>query len=355
MLPLLAAVTACDDFGKAGYRENGELRWVLDASAFTKAAETLPDTNDFILTIREAGGKILYEGYYGDSPEKLDVQPGSYVVGVVSENFTAPAFDRPQYGDEKIVVVGSGEQVVVHLTCTMQNAGVRLQTGSEFLTSYPDGTLYLSQGKEKLLYKYKESRVAYLKPGTFSLLMQNYGELQTLLTRDIAAREMLTLKIAAPAPSENGEGRITVAVDTSKNWTSDHFVIGGSNGSSGGNTNSGEEPADAISVGQASSRTGENGIWLYAYIVGGDLTSAGKNIKTSGITKNTHLAVADRSSVTEKASCVAVELPKGDLRDALNLVDHPDLIGKRIYLKGNVVESYFGTTGLKGTSDYVRK
>ena len=52
---------------------------------------------------------------------------------------------------------------------------------------------------------------------------------------------------------------------------------------------------------------------------------------------------------------MAVELPKGELRDALNLVDHPDLIGTRIYLKGNVVENYFGTTGLKGTSDYVKK
>ena len=35
-----------------------------------------------------------------------------------------------------------------------------------------------------------------------------------------------------------------------------------------------------------------------------------------------------------------------------NLVDHPELIGKRVYVKGNVVASYFGTTGLKGTSEY---
>ena len=94
---------------------------------------------------------------------------------------------------------------------------------------------------------------------------------------------------------------------------------------------------------------------MFGYIVGGDLSTAGTTVKTSKLTKNTHLAIAARASVTAKASCVSVELPKGKVRDALNLVDHPDLIGSRVYLKGNLVTSYFGTTGLKGTSEYVLK
>lgn len=354
MLPVVLAVAACDDFG-AFSQGSGELRWSLDPGLFTKAVEELPDTNDFILTIRDAGGSILYEGAYGDSPESLEVGAGSYSVGVISEPFTAPAFDHPQYGDEQVVTVESGESVTVKLQCTLQNAGVRLKIDSDFLTNYPDGTLYVAQGTDKLLYKYKESRIAYLIPGSFSLLMQNLGETETLFTRGIAKREILTLRIQAPAPVQSGKSQIVVAVDTSKIWTTDLFVIGGDNGGNDTGGNSGEAPKDAISVGQAASHAGEKDIWLYAYIVGGDLSSAGKSVKTSGITKSTHFAVADRSSVTAKESCVAVELPKGALRDALNLVDHPDLIGTRIYLKGNVVENYFGTTGLKGTSDYVKK
>ena len=89
--------------------------------------------------------------------------------------------------------------------------------------------------------------------------------------------------------------------------------------------------------------------------MGGDLTSNGKSVKTSDITKATHLALADRSSITSKASCLAVELPKGKVRDALNLVDHPDLIGRRVYVKGDVVAGYFNTRGLKNTNDYVLK
>ena len=149
-----------------------------------------------------------------------------------------------------------------------------------------------------------------------------------------------------------GQGRLEVAVDTSKVWTQDNFVIGGDNSSGGGEDRN--EP-DAISVSDVTNHIGEKGVWVYGYIVGGDLTSAGKSVKTSGISKATHLALADRSSITSKASCLAVELPKGAVRDALNLVEHPGLIGQRVYVKGDLVAGYFGTRGMKSTSDYVLK
>ena len=164
-------------------------------------------------------------------------------------------------------------------------------------------------------------------------------------------REILTVSISAPGNSQ-GTSSIRVAVDTTKNWTADSFVIGGNNGG-GGNDGSGE--TDAYSVADAASHAGEEGVWVYGYIVGGDLSAAGKTVKTKDIGKRTHIALAGRSSVTDKASCVAVELPSGKVRDALNLVDHPDLIGQRVYVKGNLVDSYFGTTGLKGTNDYTLK
>ena len=117
----------------------------------------------------------------------------------------------------------------------------------------------------------------------------------------------------------------------------------------------GDELENALSVPDAKSHAGEQDVWVYGYIVGGDLSSNGKQVKTKDISKPTHLAIATRSSISDKASCVAVELPSGKVRDALNLVSHPDLIGQRVYVKGNLVESYFGTTGLKGTNDYVLK
>ena len=354
LLPLVAALGACDDFGLRSGGQ-GELRWIIgDSGSGTRAsAAEIPDTNDFILKVSDAGGKILYEGAYGDSPESLLVDAGSYTVAVHSIEFTAPGFSRPVYGDEQVVVVKAGATVTVRLDCVLENAGVRLQVAPDFLTSYPDGVLFLKSGDTRLMYGYSEKRIAYFKPGPISLVLNNRGADEILLTRTLDARTILTLSISAPHGGASVSSSISVAVDTAKVWNHETYVIGG--GGSGGGDDPGSELDNAYSVSQASDHVGEDGVWVFGYIVGGDLSTAGTTVKTSKLTKPTHLAIAARSSVTAKASCVAVELPKGAVRDALNLVDHPDLVGTRVYLKGSIVASYFGTTGLKAVSDYVLK
>lgn len=343
-LPLLAVLAACEDFGLTA--PQGELRWTLEREAFTKSTAEIPDTNDFILTIANAKGTLLYEGSYGDSPQTLPVDPGSYTVSISSIPFTSPAFARPQYGDEQVVVVSSGQKVNVKLQCTLQNSGIRLKVAPDFLTSFPNGVLYVKGGATRLMYSYKETRVAYFKPGDVSVILYNDGKDETLFTRRLDAREILSVQISAPGKSA-GSKAIQVALDTSKTWIGEHFVIGADEGGGGEN--------NAYGVADATSHAGEKDVWVYGYIVGGDLSSNGKTVKTQEIGKATHLALAARSSVTEKAACVAVELPAGKVREALNLVDHPELIGRRVYVKGNLVESYFGTTGLKGTSEYALK
>ena len=351
LLPLLlGGAAACDDFGLATdpNKEQGELRWTLDQSAFTKADAEIPDTNDFLLTITDAQGEVLYDGTYGDSPEYLKVDPGSYTVRVQSIAFTAPAFARPQYGDEQVVVIPSGQKVNVSLRCTLINAGIRLHISPNFLTAFPDGVLFVKQESTRLKYLYKETRIAYLKAGEASIILYNEGKDQTLLTRRLEPREVLNLGINVA--NTGGEGQLKVSVDTSKVWTDGSYIIGGEN-----NPPSDDREPDAISVGDASAHIDQKGVWVHGYIVGGDLSSNGKNVKTSEITKATHLAIADRSSITSKASCLAVELPKGKVRDALNLVDHPELIGRQVLVKGDIVAGYFNTRGLKNTSDYVLK
>ncbi len=357
LVPLVAVLSACEDFGSVAGGQ-GELRWVLDhtTDVLTKASSgEIPDTNDFILSIRDSKGKVLYEGAYGESPESVLVDAGSYTVSIVSIPFTAPGFSKPQYGDEQVVVVQAGKSVTVKLSCTLRNAGIRLNIAPDFLTAFPTGVLYLKSADGRLMYGYAEKRTAYFKPGAVSLLLYKDGKDETLLTRTLEAQEMLTLRISAPGGGQATGSRISVAVDTTRRWRTEDFAIGGENGGGGNNGNSGEDTSDAYSVAEAAAHAGETEVWVYGYIVGGDLTSAGSTVKTKGLTKATHLAIADRASVTAKSACVAVELPSGEVREALNLVDHPDLVGSRVYVKGNLVESYFGTTGVKGTKDFVLK
>ena len=175
ILPLAGLLWACDDFRT----DDGEtrLQWSFDKETelLTRSLSEIPDTNDFLLTISDAGGKVLYNGPYGHSPASLAVEAGSYILDVVSEEFTAPAFARPQYGDTRVVVVKSGQKARADLRCTLLNAGVRLRIGTEFLSSHPRGTLFLKSAEGKLMYGFSEKRIAYFKPGSISLILSEDG------------------------------------------------------------------------------------------------------------------------------------------------------------------------------------
>ena len=45
-----------------------------------------------------------------------------------------------------------------------------------------------------------------------------------------------------------------------------------------------------------------------------------------------------------------MQLPSGELRETANLVDHPQLLGTRVYILGDIVEAYYGIPGLKNVT-----
>jgi len=342
---LMFMCIGCGDFIK-GDNGEGEIRWSFSASGgiATKVTSEIPDTNDFLLKVTDAKGKVLYSGTYGKSPESLLVSAGTYTVSVMSSDFSKPSFSAPQYGDTQVVVVSSGQTAVVRLVCTMMNCGIRLKIAPEFLTTHPSGALFVKSADGKLPYSYNEKRIAYFRPGTISVMMTEGSRDETIYSRSLKAQDILHLGISASTPSE--DNRISILVDTTHNWISDNHIIGG--GGAGGHSS-----GDAMSVSEAMDNSGENDVWVYGYIVGGDLTSSGSKMTTEApFSKNTHLAIASRSSVTAKSSCIAVELKAGDIREALNLVDNPSNIGKRVFLRGDIVSSYYGITGIKNVTDY---
>ena len=89
------------------------------------------------------------------------------------------------------------------------------------------------------------------------------------------------------------------------------------------------------------------------YIVGtinGQAYTEGCNF--SGVSESaTNLLIADNAEETNPANCMPVQLPKGDVRSALNLVDNPDNYKKQIKLTGSL-EKYFKVAGLKSVTAY---
>lgn len=94
---------------------------------------------------------------------------------------------------------------------------------------------------------------------------------------------------------------------------------------------------------------GLKGLWIEGYIVG---SYNNKVILGTDGAVATNLLIADNTSATEKADMVCVQLvSKSDPRTALNLVDNPTNVGKKVILQGDICK-YNTLPGLKNTSAY---
>ena len=341
---LAYVLTSCEEMSK---NREGMIRITFaDAlPSLTRSELELPDTNDFILKITDADGKVIFDGTYGDSPEGLTVPKGNYTVSVRSGVFSKPAFSSPLFGDEQCVTVPSGESVSVALECSQLNSGISLKISPAFLDVYPGGSLHLKSEKGSLLYSYSEKRTAYFDPGKVSLVLSNSGKDEVLMTRWLEPREVLAINIGVAGASSGQAGNgLTMTVDTLRNWTQETYVLGGNNGK-------GESAEAALNVSQAKAAVGDKDVWVQGYIVGGDLTNSSSSFEEP-FTSRTNLLLGSRSTVADRELCLAVQLQTGDVRECLNLVDNPGLLGKRVCLKGDIVESYFGLVGIKNVTEF---
>lgn len=85
--------------------------------------------------------------------------------------------------------------------------------------------------------------------------------------------------------------------------------------------------------------------WVQGYMVG----CAANGGELAASLAATNVALGDAADQTK--NCVPVELPSGDIRTALNLVDHADYVGRQVKVYGQLI-SYFLFTGVKAISDY---
>ncbi len=65
----------------------------------------------------------------------------------------------------------------------------------------------------------------------------------------------------------------------------------------------------------------------------------------------TNLFIADSQSETDYNACIPVQLPKGEVREGLNLKDNPTNLGKTVVLAGTL-NKYFGAPGVKSVTEF---
>lgn len=87
--------------------------------------------------------------------------------------------------------------------------------------------------------------------------------------------------------------------------------------------------------------------WVVGYIVG----SINNNKVEATPSIATNIALSDTKTLTKDSIFTPVQLPTGDIRTALNVVDNAENIGKQVKVYGSL-ETYFNMPGVKSVTDY---
>ena len=101
----------------------------------------------------------------------------------------------------------------------------------------------------------------------------------------------------------------------------------------------------------------EKDVWVAGYIVGwADMSSVYYiNAETARFsvpaTLATNILLAPTADVTDYTKCIGIQLPSGDVRKALNLMDNPGNLGRGVKIFGNIAK-YSGVPGLRTASQY---
>jgi len=155
----------------------------------------------------------------------------------------------------------------------------------------------------------------------------------------------LRRKLAVTGTFENylGAAGVTVATGATSDYWLDHLpiVVEGDG-----------TQTYPYTVAQARAKQNETGKWVTGYIVGYSTSPTPVyNYSTTGAI-TTNLLIADSPNEKVDGSCVPVQLPAGAIRNALNLVDNPANLGKKVSVKGNLL-AYFKVPGVITLTDYV--
>ena len=219
--------------------------------------------------------------------------------------------------------------------------------------------LYLSfgsnQANDTLSVSYKVDNAEDWTPIEYTKTTSTWGRVENLEI-NIETGNTIKLKFTAP---KTGFG---VRVDDIKIITTDAVGDPVIDGNGGDEEKVGEGDGTKVSpynVKAAMSNQSNQKAWVKGYIVGSVKSGDKGTIESNddvvfGLEniRNTVILLADSKDSKNYAECIAVNLPTGNIRAAVNLVDNAGNLGEEIMIYG-VLRTYFGVPGLRDLEGYL--
>ena len=323
-----------------------EVEGVVSSSAIN----TNPlDSSNYRLKISTSGGVTVYDSSYVGRPDIFYVKAGTYKIRVTSREFTEPDI-YPLFGQEQSVKAVKDSTLQVEIVSRQLTGGIRFSFTHGFTSWFKGTGIYLKRDTIVAKYGYGTRHYLYFYPGEISVIYKNKdgystytppdkpGYADTLLfKRKLKAAELVTIALDYDLTKVAYNG-FSFRADTSRVRKDEYFNLGGI------------APYGCNSVWYAQTHIGDT-INLFGYIVGGDVSSTSFK-KEKPFTSKTNIVIGAQDWQALREKTIGVELPNGEIRKNLNLVDHPEHLKKPIVIHGVVSDSYFGYPGLKNVTSY---
>lgn len=329
----------------------GKALQVVEDVIDVKSSLNVLDTMGYRLQISDSKGNIYYDGFYIGRPKEIELPVGTYNIKLRSGEFTEPRKQIPLFGEDRSFKAIADSTVTLQLVSSQLTGGIRVKASEKFMKYFKGTGLYYI--KDSVSYKqdyFGSYLYVFFYPGKVSVVYKNKDgnpnytpptkpawEDTVILTRNLKANELVSIDLDYDLARANTRG-FTITVDTARIRYDNYYNVGFF------------APYGSVSVVYAKTHIGDT-VKLWGYIVGGNATTIGFS-KKKPFTSKTHIVVAKEDWQSLRENVMAVELPNGAIRNALNLVDHPDLIKRKIVIDGVVADSYFGHAGLRSVTGY---
>lgn len=169
--------------------------------------ESIPDINDFSLTIESLDGKVFSSWESFSEFRPVSVAIGTYTVTASYGDVEAEGFDAISYQGSTNVEVRKEETAEASVTCIINKAKVSINYTDEFKSYFTSYSSYISSSKgNKVTFSANESQGAYFVPGNLGVYLE--------VTRQGVSKKV-TLNPKNFTAEAKHEYRLTMDVDAS--------------------------------------------------------------------------------------------------------------------------------------------
>lgn len=197
---------------------------VIDAIPATRAEDELdpncPESSQLALSLSKQDGSFTKTW---SSPDEFDESEqfgvGAYKLAASYGSEDIEGFEAPYYYGETSFNIVEGEDTPVAITASLANTMVSIDFTQEFKNFFPEYSSQMhSNGGDFITFEAGETRPAYLKPGTISVIIdvtKQNGLHATLQPADFQAEPRHHYHVTYDVTDKQGDAQLKVSFDSS--------------------------------------------------------------------------------------------------------------------------------------------